>query len=128
MDLKSLASRSALLMCSGLLASCAGTPPPPAELAVANSTVQQAEQVGAVQYAPVELNNARAKIALANNAVKGDHPKEAQRLAAEAAADAKLAEAKAQAVQAQQAAAAGRAPTPPLAPAPVVPTAPAPVQ
>ena len=86
-----------------LLAACASDPPPP-QLAVAASTLSDAERAGAVQYAPVELNRARDELARANNAVHDGKSEEARRLADEAAADAKLAAVKTQAAQAGQAA------------------------
>jgi len=98
------AARSAVVVCGSLLAGCASSPPaPPSELAVAASTLQDAERAGAVQYAPVELNRAREKVASAQNAMRQENYQDAQRLAAEAEADARLASVKAQAAQAEQA-------------------------
>jgi Domain of unknown function (DUF4398) len=98
------AARSAIVIWGSLLAGCASSPPaPPSELAVAASTLQDAERAGAAQYAPVELNRARDKAALAQNAMRQENYRDAQRLAAEAEADAKLAATKAQAAQAEQA-------------------------
>lgn len=96
-------SMSMIAMC-GLLAACASAPAAaPPELAVAQSTLSDAERAGAVQYAPVELNRAREKLALAQRAIGDGRSQDAQRLAAEAKADAKLAAVKAQAGQAEQA-------------------------
>jgi Domain of unknown function (DUF4398) len=102
------AARSAIAICGGLLAGCASSPAPPPELAVAASTLQDAERAGAVQYAPVELNRAREKVAFAQNAMRQENYQDAQRFAAEAEADAKLAAVTAQAAQAEQALAAVR--------------------
>ena len=49
---------------------CAGTPPPTAELAVANTRIEEAERNGGVQYAPVELSDARSKLGRAQAAVR----------------------------------------------------------
>lgn len=96
-------SMSVIAMC-GLLAACASAPAAaPPELTVAESTLSDAERAGAVQYAPVELNRAREKLALAQRAIGDGRSQDAQRLAAEAKADAKLAAVKAQASQAEQA-------------------------
>jgi hypothetical protein len=73
---------------------------------VASSALSDAERVGAVQYAPVELNRARDRLGLAQGAMREKKYPDAQRLAEEAVVDAKLAAMKAQAAQADQAAAA----------------------
>jgi hypothetical protein len=73
---------------------------------VAASALSDAERLGAVQYAPVELNRARDRLAVAQGAMREKKYPDAQRLAQEAEADAKLAAMKAQAAQADQAAAA----------------------
>jgi Domain of unknown function (DUF4398) len=86
-----------------LLVACASEPPPP-QLAVAASTLSDAERAGAVQYAPVELNRARDELARAKDAMHDGKSQEARRLADEAEADAKLAAVKTQAAQADQAA------------------------
>ncbi len=117
-----ISTRSAIALAAIALASCASHTPP-AELAVANSALQQAEQAGAGQYAPVELGRARDKLGLANDAATKGHEDSAARLASEAEADAKLAAVKAQAVQAEQRTASGRSAAPP---ATLVPSTPVP--
>jgi hypothetical protein len=102
-------ARLSIAICGSLLAACGSAPPAaPPELAVAASIVQEAERTGAAQYAPVELNRARDKIAAARAALQRDDYPDAQRLASEAEADAKLSALKAQASQAEQAASAVR--------------------
>jgi len=102
--------RLLILRCAGvitgcaLLAACGGATPPPAELAVTASTLSDAERAGAVQYAPVELNRARDELARAQDAARNGESQEAQRVAEEAEADAKLALMKARAAQAGEAA------------------------
>ena len=77
------------------LAGCASSgQPPTAELAVTQSTISEAERAGAVQYAPVELNQARQKLDAAQQAVRAEKYDQARGLASEAEADAKLARAK----------------------------------
>ncbi len=121
MRLKVIAAQFVFTSCVALLANCASPPPP--ELAVANAAVQDAERAGAVNYAPLELNRARNELARANEAMKQDHPKEAQRLASEADADAKLAAVKARATEAEQAASGTSAPpAASSAPAPLSPS------
>ncbi|WP_051340970.1 DUF4398 domain-containing protein [Azospirillum halopraeferens] len=83
------------------LAACAGGPPPPtAEMGAAAQAIDTAERAGALQHAPIELQNARDKLAAADAAMQDDHRTTARRLAEQARADAELA-----AVRAEQAAA-----------------------
>jgi len=86
------------------LAACAGDPIPKAELGSADQAIQNAEQAGALQHAPVELELARGKLDAANRAVRDDRESQARRLALEARADANYAASKARAAAAQQAA------------------------
>ena len=88
-----------------LLAACA-TPgiAPVGELATAQASIAQAESAGAVQAAPVELLAARDKLGKAQAAVREQRFEVARRLAAEAEADADLAERTARALKAQAAA------------------------
>jgi hypothetical protein len=80
-----------------LMAGCQSVPPPIAEVAVSNAAA------GASQFAPVEMNAARDKIARANKAMAAKDYKLARSLAIEAQADAKLAQSKANSTKAQQA-------------------------
>src|SRR5689334_17765294 len=87
------------------LAGCAsGGQAPKAELAVTQSTISEAERAGAVQYAPVELNQARQKLEAAQEAVRAEKYDQARRLAEEADADAKLARTKTEAGLAEKSA------------------------
>jgi hypothetical protein len=96
----------ALIILAPLLSACASAQPPTAQLAVAGSTLSDAERAGAVRDAPVELNLARQKLAAAQAATRQENYDEARRLATEAEADAKLAEVKTRATLAEQSAAA----------------------
>ncbi len=83
-----------------LLAACATEGKPPvADLAVARTSLRQAETADALQYAPVELLSARDKLSRAEVAMRDSHFNEARRLSDEAAADADVAERKARAVK-----------------------------
>ncbi len=89
-----------------LLGACAGQGKPPiADLAVARTSVAQAEAAGAAQLAPVEFLAARDKLARAGQAMRDERYNDARRLTDEAAADADVAERTARAVKSGQAAA-----------------------
>ena len=78
--------------------------PATADVAVSKAAVDNAAGAGGAQYAPVEMNAAREKLALANKAMLAKDYKEARELANQAQADAKLAQSKASSVKAQAAA------------------------
>ncbi len=74
-----------------LLGACGSTQPPTQELAETRMIIQQAEQVGADDYAPLELREARRKLESAREAVDEDEFEEAIRLIEQAKVDAELA-------------------------------------
>ena len=78
------------------LAACASTPVPNEKIAVAKAAVQQAEQSGAPELAPVEMAAARDKLARAEKAAADREAQPATQLAEQANVDARLAEATAQ--------------------------------
>ena len=80
------------LACAALLvlAACAGTPPPDADLAAARAALLQAEPV-AHRYAQPELKLAQAKLARAEQAMMREDRREARRLAEQAEVDARYA-------------------------------------
>jgi len=78
--------------------------PATADVAVSKAAVDSAAGAGGAQFAPVEMNAAREKLALANKAMLAKDYKEARELANQAQADAKLAQSKASSVKAQAAA------------------------
>jgi Domain of unknown function (DUF4398) len=85
------------------LAACASSPVPNEKIAVAQASVQRAEQSGAQELAPVELSAARDKLQRAEKA-SADHDAEpATMLAEQANVDAQLAEATAQEHRSQKA-------------------------
>jgi len=92
------------LLCSlafGIVA-CASAPVPVDKLAVAKSSVERAEQAQAAQFAQVELNTARNKLAAAQAAADKRDADVAARLADQAEVDARLAEFTARAKQQEQ--------------------------
>lgn len=78
--------------------------PATADVAVSKAAVENAAGAGGVEFAPVEMNSAREKTALANKAMADKNYKLAVDLAAQAQADAKLAQGKANSAKAQAAA------------------------
>ena len=80
-----------------LLAGCASTPPPEAELAAAEVALEEAVEAEAASHAPTLLQQAQEKLARARGAVEAERYVEARRLAEQAAVDAQLAEAHARA-------------------------------
>ena len=96
---------SVLLICTALgVVGCAGKPPLET-LSQAELAVQEANQITASQYAPVDLQTAREQLDRAKQAMDDEEYDEARRLAEQALVNAQLAEAKAGAEKARQAAA-----------------------
>jgi septal ring factor EnvC (AmiA/AmiB activator) len=84
------------------IVACASTPMPVEKLAVAKSSIDRAEQAQAAQFAQIELNSARNKLAAAQAAADKSEAAVAARLADQADVDAQLAEATARAKQQEQ--------------------------
>lgn len=78
------------------LAACVSTPVANEKIAVAQASVQHAEQSGAPRLAPVELSAARDKLQRAERAAASHEDRPATMLAEQANVDAQLAEATAQ--------------------------------
>ncbi len=97
---------AAAIVVAVLVSACAskGTPPV-AEMSSARASIEQAESAGAVRSAPVELLAARDKLTRAESAVREERFAQARQLAEAAEADAEVAERKARAVKARDAAA-----------------------
>lgn len=89
------------LVAFGIVA-CASAPMPVDKLAVARSSVERAEQAQAAQFAQLEINAARSKLAAAQSAADDRDAELAARLADQADVDAQLAEATARAKQQEQ--------------------------
>jgi hypothetical protein len=86
------------------LAACVASPLPNEKIAVAQASVQHAEQSGAQELAPVELATARDKLRRAEQAAAGHEAGPATLLAEQANVDAELAEATAQEHRSREAA------------------------
>lgn len=74
---------------------CSSVPPPTEAMALARAAVDQAQASDAPELAPVELNEARAKLTRATQALDAKEYEQARRLAQGAEADAQLAQARA---------------------------------
>jgi hypothetical protein len=97
-----LAVLGGMALCLG---ACAASPLADEKIAVADASVQRAEQSGAPQAAPVEFAAARDQLALARKANANHDGKPALDFAERADIDAKVAEATAQKQRAEKAAA-----------------------
>jgi hypothetical protein len=93
----------ACVMGLGLLMACATTNPPSQQLTETQMVIQQAEQLGAEAYAPLELREAKIKLQLAREAVEVKEYEKAINLAEQARVDAELAQVKAQSGKAKKA-------------------------
>lgn len=74
-----------------VLAACAGTPQPAAELGASREAIATAERAGALEHAPVELQSARNKLAAAEQELREGNERRARVLAEQAQVDAELA-------------------------------------
>ena len=99
-----LGKRSSAMALLILCAACASNPVPNEKIAVAQASVQRAEQAGAPELAPVEMSAARDKLTRAQAAIGHHDDQPAIELAEQANADAQLAEATAQQNRAHKAA------------------------
>ncbi|CAO3413787.1 DUF4398 domain-containing protein [Azospirillum doebereinerae] len=95
---------AALSAALGLAACATDVPPPTAQLGASSQAVAAAERANALQYAPVELQSARDKLAAADTAMRADERTKARHLAEQAQVDAELATARSQRAVTQQAA------------------------
>lgn len=87
-----------------LLAGCASVEPPVEQIAHSQTAVQQAHDVGAREYAPLELRQATQKLEQAQAAMAEEEYLEARRLAEQAQVDAELAQTMALSEEAEAAA------------------------
>jgi hypothetical protein len=101
-------SLSALCALAGVVmlsAACSNMKTPAtASVAVSTAAVDDAAGAGGAEFAPVEMNSARQKMAMANKAMADKNYNLAQDLASQAQADAKLAQGKANSARAKAAA------------------------
>ncbi|NDU85667.1 MAG: DUF4398 domain-containing protein [Ferrovum sp.] len=106
-DLQSnpLLHRMALTVSAALLmASCASIPPPTGQMAISKTAVNTASTAGGAEYAPLQLQSAKHKLAGAEGAMVAENYVLAKQLAEEAQVDAELAVAMARSNQAKKAA------------------------
>ena len=87
-----------------IVGGCASTPPPTEQMAVSKSAIANAMSAGGSEYAPVEMRIAQEKMDRASRAMAKEDYEIARALAAEAQADARLAEKKAESAKARKAA------------------------
>jgi Skp family chaperone for outer membrane proteins len=88
----------------GLTACASDKTPATADVAVSRAAVASATSAGAADLAPAEMQSAREKMLRANKALEAKDYKLAQDLAAQASADAQLAQSKANSTKATAAA------------------------
>lgn len=86
-----------------LLAACASTHPPTQKLTETQTVINQAEQIGAGDYAPLELREAKRKLDEAQRHYNNEDYKEATLMVEEARVDAELAQIKTHSGKAQKA-------------------------
>jgi predicted S18 family serine protease len=77
-----------------LTGACATTNPPTQQLTETETVIRQADQIGAGDYAPLEIRQARQKLEQARAAYNKEDFEEAARLAEQAKVDAELAQIK----------------------------------
>src|SRR5512145_1943945 len=95
----------AICMAAGALSACAAAPDPNPEIQSARALVEQAENAGAAEFASRDIENARDRLRMAENADESHDDVEAQRFAEQAAVNAQLAMANTAAAKAERAAA-----------------------
>jgi len=95
---------AAAIGCVALISGCASTPAPTEQMAVSRSAIANAVSAGGSEYAAIEMTSAQEKMNRANLAMAREDYDTARSLAAEAQADARLAEKKAHSEKAQKAA------------------------
>jgi hypothetical protein len=85
------------------LTACASVPPPTEQMAVARTSVSQAQTATATEHAPLELRTAQSKLDQAEAAMRSEDYLKAKRLAEQAEVDAKLAWARAETAKTKKA-------------------------
>lgn len=93
---------STCIVCLGVLAACGSTNPPSQQLTDTQMVIQQAEELGAEEYAPLEIRESRKKLEQAKEAVKQEEYEKAIKFAEQARVDAELAQIKARSGKAQK--------------------------
>jgi len=86
--------KSALPILLLITGACATTNPPTQQLTETETVIRQADQIGAGDYAPLEIRQARQKLEQARAAYNDEDYAKAARLAEQAKVDAELAQIK----------------------------------
>jgi hypothetical protein len=94
----------AILAVTGALGACSAGPDPKPEIESARTLISQAEQSGAPEFAGADMQAARDHLQRAEESDRKHRDDDAQRYAAQAAVDAKLAMGRTAAAKAEQAA------------------------
>lgn len=81
-----------IVICGFLLSACGSTNPPIQQVAETETVINQAEQIGAGNYAPLEIREARMKLDQARSAMNDGEYERAEMLAEQAKVDAELAQ------------------------------------
>lgn len=89
--MKSINVTISVIIVSSLL-SCATIHPPSQQLTETETVIRQAEQIGASEYAPLTIREAKKKLELARAAYEREDFEEARRLAEQSKVDAELAQ------------------------------------
>jgi hypothetical protein len=84
-----------------MIAACASTPAPTAQLQAAEQAISNADRTEAGRYAATEMGDARTKLASANTAVQEKRMVDAARLADQSLVEAQLASARTASVKAK---------------------------
>lgn len=83
-----------IIVAGWLFAGCGSTNPPIEQLAETETMISQAQQIGANDYAPLDIREARQKLEQAREAMNEGEYERASMLAEQAKADAELAQIK----------------------------------
>lgn len=92
-----------IVLLAFIAGACASTKPPTQEITQVESYIQQAEQVGADDYAPLEIREARKKLEKAKAQVGQEQYEDAELTAEKAMVDAELAQIKTLSAKSQRA-------------------------
>ena len=92
-----------IVLLAFIAGACASTKPPTQEITQVESYIQQAEQVGADDYAPLEIREARKKLEKAKAQVSQEQYEDAELTAEKAMVDAELAQIKTLSAKSQRA-------------------------
>ena len=92
-----------MVVLAAVFSACSSTKPPTQKLVQTETAITQAEQVGAEEYAPLQIREARKKLEKARDLVNDEKYEEAKRMADRAMVDAEYAQVKTLSSKAQRA-------------------------